>query len=182
MVRTQPGKRRERVPVTEAALSAVALAYLDRVSPSKRALTRKLEAWVVARGEPADVEAARPLIDALLERYERSRLIDDARLAENMLDSARAKGQSRRAIEQRLATRGVPRASITQVLDEERRNGRNAELLAAVAFVRRRRLGPHRPEPERAENRRRDLAALARAGFDFDTAVRALGADDGDEF
>lgn len=178
----QRGKRRERVPVTEAALSAVALAYLDRVPASRRALTRKLEAWVVARGEPPDVEAARLLIDALLERYERSRLIDDSRLAENVLGSARAKGQSRRAIEQRLATRGVARTSITQVLDDERRTSTNAEFLAAVAFVRRRRLGPHRPEAERAENRRRDLAALARAGFDFDTAIRALGAHESEEF
>jgi regulatory protein len=48
--------------------------------------------------------------------------------------------------------------------------------------VRRRRLGPHRPEAERQENRRRDLAALARQGFDHETAIRALGHGSDDEF
>ena len=31
------------------------------------------------------------------------------------------------------------------------------------------------PEAERAEKRRKDLAVLARAGFDFDICRRALG-------
>jgi regulatory protein len=57
-----------------------------------------------------------------------------------------------------------------------------AELEAARAYVRRRRLGPHRPESERLENRRRDLAALARHGFDHETAVRALGYGGDDDF
>jgi regulatory protein len=57
-----------------------------------------------------------------------------------------------------------------------------SELEAARAYVRRRRLGPFRPEAERQPNRQRDLAALARTGFDHETAIRALGHGSDDEF
>lgn len=173
---------RERVPVTLAALSEVALAYLNRVPASKQALARKLESWVEARGEPPDLTSARPLIGALIERYEQSRLLDDARLAENLRGSSRARGQSRRAIQQRLYQRGLGSDAISEVLDQERRQGGDAELLAAQALVRRRKLGPYRPEAERAAHRQRDLGVLSRAGFDREVALRALAAHDEDEF
>jgi regulatory protein len=47
--------------------------------------------------------------------------------------------------------------------------------------VRRRRLGPYRPQEERAARRQRDLGALARAGFSFDVARRALEISAGEE-
>jgi hypothetical protein len=48
--------------------------------------------------------------------------------------------------------------------------------------VRRRKLGEFRPEAKRAEERRRDLGILARAGFDYETSVSALGSRRDDEF
>lgn len=175
-------RRDRRVPVTPAALSEVALRHLNRAALSKAALAQKLEAWVLARGEPPDVEAARPWIDELVARYERSRLLDDDRLAESAVSSLRAKGRSTRAIAERLARRGVGATAIEKALDAERREHANAELAAAEALVRKRRLGPFRPEAERAAHRRRDLAVLARAGFDYETAIRALATRADDEF
>jgi regulatory protein len=49
-----------------------------------------------------------------------------------------------------------------------------AELAAALAYIRRRRMGPFRSPPD-PEQRLRDLARLARAGFDQGVAERALG-------
>jgi len=43
--------------------------------------------------------------------------------------------------------------------------------------ARRRRLGPYRMPEVRAERRDKDLAALARAGFDYDTARRVIEAE-----
>jgi len=169
---------RERIPVTEAKLAEVALGYLDRVAASRRMLAKKLESWVRQRGEPPDPELAAPLIESLLDRYERSRLLDDRRLAENAVGSLRARGVSSRAIQYRLQGRGLGGDLIASALDQERSADADAELGAARAFVRRRRLGPFRAEPERTEKRRKDLAALCRAGFDWDTARRALECDD----
>ncbi len=49
-----------------------------------------------------------------------------------------------------------------------------AELAAALAYIRRRRMGPFRSPPD-PEQRLRDLARLARAGFSQSVAEQALG-------
>ena len=53
---------------------------------------------------------------------------------------------------------------------------RRREWRAAVALARRRRLGPYRPDNERKDKRARDLAAMARAGFDYDVARKVIDA------
>jgi regulatory protein len=173
---------RERVPVTEASLAQVAVRYLNRTEASEKKLTDYLLRWVARSGEPPDQQQARPLIEALLTRYRSSGLLDDKRLAENALPSLRARGRSTRAIQQKLRARGVQSPEISAVLEGERSQSANVDLDAARALVRRRKLGFLRPEAERAENRRRDLGVLARAGFDFDTCVAALGGGRDDEF
>jgi regulatory protein len=52
------------------------------------------------------------------------------------------------------------------------------ELVAAIAYARRRRLGPYRPVAGRAEARLKDLQALARAGFDHGVARVVIDAAD----
>ena len=47
---------------------------------------------------------------------------------------------------------------------------------AAAALARRRRLGPFRPAKDRKDRRARDLAAMARAGFDYDLAKKVIDA------
>ncbi|HEY9537533.1 MAG TPA: hypothetical protein VIS03_08050, partial [Kiloniellaceae bacterium] len=57
----------------------------------------------------------------------------------------------------------------------------DVELRAALRYARRRRLGPFRLESgpdDRAERRERDLAALGRRGFDYETARRIIDSDD----
>ena len=54
------------------------------------------------------------------------------------------------------------------------------EMAAALAFARRRRLGPFRTTASRAEHREKDLAKLARQGFAYETARRIIDREDGD--
>lgn len=170
--------------IDRAALAKAALAYLNRRDTSRQNLSRYLERWIARNASPAQQPAARGWIAELLERYQGSGLIDDARLAENAVQSLRARGKSARAIAHKLSARGLEAGSIDAALGRDRRENAEAELEAARALVRKRRLGMFRPEAERAEKRSKDLAVLARAGFDFDVCRRALGAGDvaDDEF
>ena len=43
--------------------------------------------------------------------------------------------------------------------------------------ARRRRRGPYRDKTQRSEYREKDLAALARAGFNYDTAQKVIDAE-----
>jgi regulatory protein len=71
----------------------------------------------------------------------------------------------------------VPAALIDAALTEQTEGAGDAELRAALRYARRRRLGPFRLEG-RAERRDRDLAALGRQGFDYETARRVIDCQD----
>jgi regulatory protein len=174
--RERAKKPRPKAELNEAALEEAALSYLNRFDCSVEKLKKQLVAVVKRRGgEPAQFKSH---IAALLERYQRSGLLNDERFAARLTMRLRERGASRRAILMKLRLRGVP----ASVAEASVGSGREGELESAKAYARRRRLGPHRPETEREANRRRDLAALARAGFDHDTAVRAIGYGADDDF
>jgi regulatory protein len=169
-------KARSQKPLEPSDLEAAALRYLNRFDCSVQKLRTHLRQAVRRRGgDTAELERH---LEMLLERYQASGLLNDERFAGNLAERLKARGGSRRAIVQKLRQRGIT----SGVAEASVPPSPGAELEAARAFVRRRRLGPYRPEAERLENRRRDLAALARTGFDHETAVRALGYGGEDDF
>ncbi|HEY4105406.1 MAG TPA: RecX family transcriptional regulator [Polyangiaceae bacterium] len=175
-------KAREARPpnVSRAGLDAAALRYLERFDCSSTKLARVLaERLAKAARAGVDVAEAKVFVAELLERYQASGLIDDRRFAQNFAARQRDRGASRRMIEQKLRQRGISSELSRQILAVP--DSRESELEAARAYARKRRLGPHRKPELRETNRRKDLMALARAGFDFDTAARAIGHSSLDE-
>ena len=166
---------REDGKLTPEALEEAALRYLNRFDCSVQKLRSYLASFVRKRAGDAALAAH---VESLLERYRASGVLNDARFAENLAERLKGRGASRRMVEQKLRTRGITR----DVAEQVARSSPGSDLEAARAFVRRRRLGSHRPEAERAAKRRRDLAALARQGFDHDTALRALGFGTDEDF
>jgi len=166
---------REREPLTPEKLEAAALRYLNRFDCSVDKLRRHLKELVRRRGGAATLGEH---IEVLLERYRASGLVNDERFAGNLTGRLQERGASRRMVVHKLRARGVPR----DVAEAAVRASPASDLEAARAYARRRRLGSHRPEAERAAHRHKDLAALARQGFDHDTASKALGYGADDDF
>jgi regulatory protein len=168
----------------EARLHAMALAYLNRFDASANGLRTVLLRSVrrsLARIELSDhermqrVDAAERHVVALLQRFQASGLVDDRRLARHLVGSWRERGLSTRAIQARLASKGVPGRVVDAALGELAQDPQQGtELDAAIAFARRRRLGCFGAGAGDRAVQRRDLAKMARAGFDFDVALRAL--------
>ena len=170
-------KPREKRPptVSRAGLEAAALRYLERFDCSTARLKKVLTERVskAARAGVEEAAAAPAIIEQILERYQSSGLINDQRFAQNFAERQRDRGASRRMIEQKLRQRGISAELVQQVFP--RGESMKSELEAAQAFARRRRLGPHRKPDVREAYRQKDLMALARAGFDYDTASRVIG-------
>jgi regulatory protein len=166
-------KPARKVPrkVTPAYLQRAAMAYLERYAASaeqlRRVLTRKVANRCRLRGE--DPAEFRDAIDEVVAKSLRVGLVDDARYAQGRVASLRRRGGSSRAIQAKLSIKGVDRETIAAAI--EAHDGDDEE--AAVAFARRRRLGPYRPG-ERLPYRDKDLAAMARAGFGFGLAKRIV--------
>ena len=156
-------------------LEGAALRYLERFDCSVSRLRKVLSERIgkAARAGVAEAAAAPAIVEELLERYQSSGLVNDERFAKNFAARQRDRGASRRMIEQKLRARGIT-SDVVEVLLP--RNASAADdLEAAHAFAKRRRLGPHRMPEQRDEYRRKDLMALARAGFSYDTASRVVG-------
>lgn len=173
---------RPEPPVTPAWLERVALHYLDRYGASsemlRRVLVRRVERRCRSRGEAPEDHAG--LIAETVARAQRAGLIDDARFAAARLATLRRRGTSTRQARAKLSEKGIDADTIAATIsDETEEAGAEAdtERQAALAYARRRRLGPHRPPGAREPNRERDLAAMARAGFPYALARAVLGAD-----
>lgn len=112
----------------------------------------------------------------MLDRFETSRLLDDRRYAQNLVSSLRGRGSSARKVEQKLRARGVEGDLLREVARPEGPGvSQDEELTAARTFVRRKRLlERYLADPRDRASREKALAALARQGFSFDTARRAL--------
>ncbi|MGC4069616.1 MAG: regulatory protein RecX [Polyangiaceae bacterium] len=143
-----------------------------------------LRTFVKQRAKDLDIDA-NPWLETVrevLSRYRENGLLDDGRYAATMARSLVERGASRQAVRTKLQHRGISSDVVQAVVGQLAAEG-GSELDAARALVRKRKLGKMRPEGERREHFKRDLGVLARAGFDFETARRALsveGAEDED--
>jgi regulatory protein len=167
---------------TESLLHEAALNHLARFAATeiglRRVLERRIDRWArrsESAGEPTDAIArraaeARRHAAAVARKLVSSGAVDDAAFAAARVRRLARGGRSRRAIAAHLAAKGVGRDTADAALPE----GEDAELDSALALCRRRRAGPFAPEPSGPEDRRKALAALARAGFPRGVAQTAL--------
>jgi len=162
-------------------LANIALYHLERFSSSAENLRRVLQRRVFKAArhfDDLDMDEANGWIDALIERYVESGLLDDRTYAQGRARSMTARGNSQRQIRMKLMAKGLSADDIDAALASLQSEHADPELTAAVKLARRRRLGPYADPDKRAERQEKDLATLARAGFSYDLARRVIEADD----
>jgi regulatory protein len=176
------GRQPPRPPTPER-LQARALHYLERFATSRAHLRRVLlrRALREAAQLGLDPGTVRRDVDDLVARLAGAGLIDDRLFAAARARRLAAAGRSPARIRQALATKGLDERAVDAAVASLAEGRADPELAAAVAYARRRRLGPWRPVAERAALRARDLAALGRAGFGYRVAREVLEAADPDE-
>ena len=172
-------------PPNAARLREAALAHLARFATTevglRRVLERRIARWAraaEAEGQAREAIAAATAalhveITSLAQSLVVAGAVDDAAFAESRARRLARSGHSRRAIAAHLAAKGIETETAAAALPE----GEEAELLAAIAFCRRRRLGPFARVAPDAPARVKALAALARGGFAQGVARRALSMD-----
>ena len=199
--RKRDQRRRARRPPPQISANdfeRAALRHLDRYPCSTAGLRAVLERRAQRShahhgGDPAEAEA---LIEATLSAMHERGLLDDRSYGQALARRLRTRGGSLRRIAVRLHEKGIAAHLRAEVLEEA--GGDEAELKAARTYARRRGLGMHRrgPHPDflepmelaqkgesqayaevQRQQRQRDLAALARAGFAFAQAIQALDSD-----
>ena len=178
-------KKPERKPPKKATarhLENVALWYLQRFAASadslRRVLMRRVEKSV--RAHDTDRAEGAEFVEDIIARFRRSSLLDDRVYAEGRTLSLHRRGISTNGIRARLAAKGVGAEDIAAALAILRDETEDPDLAAAIAYARRRRIGPWRTRGDRDKLKDRDLAALARQGFGYDIARKVIEAEDTD--
>ena len=178
-------KRRKKIPrkVSATSLENAALYYLGRFATSsenlRRVLLRRVER--AARHHDTDRETCAQMIDHLIVRYRQSGLLDDVAYARAQGASLNRRGKSIRAIRGWLRQRCVPADIIEDTINALAEEPGELDLAAAIAYARKRRLGPYRKAGKPPANLEKELAALARSGFSYGLARRIVEATDIDE-
>lgn len=143
----------------------LALGYASRYATTAAKLKHYLQRKIRERGWATEDE---PQVDALIARFVELGYIDDGAFAEARQRDLLRRGYGARRVAQALHHAGVDseHVDLPPPSDSETR-------AAALAFARRRRLGPFGAEPPDPKSREKQLAALVRAGHDFE-AARAM--------
>jgi len=168
----------------KASLQAAALSYLERYSSStenlRRVLMRRVKKACRDNEDAQEAIELAAIVDAIVERYVASGLVDDRAFARGRAATLARRGDSRRAIVHKLRGKGVAdtdaRAALDDIADGATPDA--VDLESAWNYARKRRLGPYRLDPEIREARReKDLAALCRRGFSYGIASAVIRAE-----
>jgi len=172
--------RTEKKPpkkITEKYLYNSGLAYLQRFPAStphfKRVMGRKIDKSCNYHKEQSK-EDSLAMLEATIAQFVRMGLLNDEAYLSGMITSLRRRGLSTQAILSKLGMKGMGQDKVLEALRSYDGDAgvANPDLAAAVLLTRRKRIGAFRKNDE--ADRNKELAALARAGFGFDVAQRAL--------
>lgn len=163
--------------ITPTRLENIALHHLDRFASSannlRRVLNRRAQKSALHH-EDTDLEECAGWIDNLIVRYLECGLLDDTAYARAQAISHNRRGKSLRAIRALLGQKGVTPPDIDIALEGLKEDHGDADLAAAIAYARRRRIGPYRPQYVDDKGLQKELAALARSGFSYGIAKRIV--------
>jgi len=171
---TEKTKKSSPKPPTKARLRNIALYYLDRFESSEEnlriVLKRRIDKYAFfdkSYNPTVAYQWAEEVIDECLSQN----FVNDERYAEFKVNNYLVAGKSRRYIEQKLKQKGIDEHVVAQFFNDDN----YSELDTALNFAKKKRIGRFREnESARLENRQKDLAALVRAGFDYDVAKEVL--------
>ena len=161
-------------PPTKSRLRNIALYYLDRFESSEEnlrtVLHRRIDKYAFLNKEynpePAYQWAEEVITECLSQNF-----VNDERFAEFKINNYLQAGKSKRYIEQKLKQKGIDERIVAKYFE----NSFYSELETALNFAKKKKIGRFRiDEAQRLENRQKDLAALVRAGFDYDIAKQVL--------
>ena len=156
-----------------------AVHYLGRNSASRQRLREVLGRFAMRKLEHLPAAEVRDAIEAVVEKCVAIGYVDDAQFAASQARSQRRQGRSTLSIRQKLSVHRLDEDIVRDALEDADEGISDGDLMAAIRFARRRRLGPYRTDKSvDPDKRRRQLASLARAGFNMKICRQVIDLED----
>ena len=174
MARSTPRTERRLPPLDATALDRLALRYVERFATSRGKLTEYLARKLRERGWDGD--AVDPA--SVAERMAVLGYVDDLGFAEARVRSLSRRGFGGRRVAQALQEARIGEEDARAALEPVA----GTALDTALAFARRKRIGPFGMQTPDPKLRERQMAAMIRAGHGYALARRIVDAAAGDIF
>lgn len=158
--RERPRRRR---PLDKESLRTLALAYVGRYATTQARLSAYLVRKLRERGWSGEDE---PLVVQLVADFVRLGYVDDDQFARNRAGALLRRGFGPIRVDAALRHAGIA----ADLAADQASIGTEEEMAAAIAFARRKRIGPFCQTEMTARTRERGLASLARAGHRYEIA------------
>ncbi len=145
-------------------------------------MERKIKKSCAAH-EDQDYGSCIETLTRLADKFEDLGLLNDEIYARAQVTSLRRQGKSKKAIMAKLTHKGIDPdlgSEKLRILDIESNDDEiRAEYNAALTFSRKKKIGPYAPENKiTQQDREKDLAKLARAGFSYEISRKILESED----
>ena len=158
--------RRPLPPLDQPALERAALRYVERYATTRAKLVAYLNRKLRERGREGEVD-----VDTLADRMAELRYVDDRAFAEARVASMTRRGLGARRVRDVLRQAGVGEAETSEFSETLEETAESA----ALAFARRKRIGPFATVPVERDRREKQIAAMVRAGHAPALARRIVG-------
>ncbi len=151
-------------------LKKYAISYLSKYNTSKKNLDRILHNKVRRMNlEKKDKFILYSSIASIIADLEINKLIDDTNYAQSKIHSLSMQGKSKKNLKGYLLQKGIEKKLIEKTLENFELKNPNWEIKSAKIFARKKRLGM-----QYSNNFEKDLAKMARAGFNYSLSKKIL--------
>ena len=159
-----------RKPLDRPQLRDMALAYVGRYATTQAKLASYLGRKLRERGW-ADTETSEALaVEAIVAAMVANHFVDDRAYADMKAQGMSRRGYGPRRVQLALSAAGIE----AEDMDDALEGARQDQEAAALAFAKRRRIGPFSREAADQKQREKAFAAMLRAGHDYAVARRIL--------
>lgn len=182
-------KKQQKTPkkpkrITERYLHNSGLAYLQRFATSsnhfKTVMMRKIDKSCMHHQDQIK-EDCEIILDKLITKFQDLGLLNDELFIRGTVISCRRKGLSAMKIKQKLMQKGIATDTIETAIkthdieeynDAKNHDLQNGDVIAAVIFIKRKKLGAF--DLENKKSPEKSLAKMARAGFSYQISNKLL--------
>ena len=171
--------KKKSLKVTVEEMRNFASSYVEKYAPSKQQLkTYLLKRYLKTSVPNVSKKNVSELIDIVLEDLEKSKFVNDKFYSKSKAQSLIRRGSSINKIRNYLMSKGVSDKYISETIEEIKDKNEDQDFFSAIKICKKKRIGPARIESNRPLFYKKDIAVLARAGFDFEISRKVMDLTD----
>ena len=156
----------------ENTLKKLALSYISKYDSTRKNLEMILKKKIFRMREASKKEKFLfySSIKKILDEFESKKIINDENFAEIKIKNLTSNGKSKYFIENLLLKKGVEKKLIKELIKKFDEINPDWEIESALLFAKKKKLG----KSDLLEKKKKDLAKMARAGFNYEISIKVL--------